>query len=83
MWVIAWIFLSGSGTSWINTYVGLGFKGNMLTDGDCVTQYMLSLYWVLATLTTNALIMGMYPTTWLEVGSHPTENATAIVDCRM
>ena len=55
--------------SWINTYIGLGFNGDIMFEGPCVLQYMLSLYWVLATLVTNGLVLGMYPTTWLEVTS--------------
>ena len=67
---MAWLVADG-GRSWITTYIGLGFSGDLLTEGDCVTQYMLSLYWVLSTLVTYDLLSGMFPTTWLEVRPLP------------
>jgi hypothetical protein len=58
---------AAAGVSWTSTYVGMGFNGDMMTEASCLTQYMLSLYYAMATLVTSGLVMGMHPTTWLEV----------------
>ena len=47
----------------------MGFNGDMMTSGSCVTQYMMSFYWVQATLVTNGLVAGMMPTNFLEVST--------------
>ena len=58
-----------NGTSWITNYVGMGLDGDLMINGDCITQYMLSIYWILGTWVTSSLIDGMWPTNWWEVHS--------------
>lgn len=56
------------GTSWTFSYIGLGYSNDIITAvDDCLSQYLLSLYWVTTTLATNGQVTGMQPANWREV----------------
>ena len=48
-------------------YVGLGFDGDLLHSKNCLAQYTLSFYWILASVSTNGLVDDMIPSNWKEV----------------
>jgi hypothetical protein len=46
----------------------MGYTHNIMTGlNDCLTQYLLSMYWVATTLSTSGLVGDMTPSTWSEV----------------
>ena len=58
--------LQKDSSTWLKHYEGLGYE-SVLNDGGILSRYVVSYYWVSASVSTNGLVGEMEPSNWYEI----------------